>query len=105
MRRQRELESHMEDLGDRVRRHVDDASDAARGWVSKGRNAAARFGNRDYGRRISNAAGDFADEANYRYRRLRRQVKRHPVATTAIVAGTVGALLLLWRAFGRTDEE
>jgi hypothetical protein len=31
-------------------------------------------------------------------------VKQHPVATLAIVAGTVGAFLLLRRAF-RSDDE
>ena len=47
---------------------------------------------------------DFADEANYHYRRLRRQVNRHPGATVAIVAGTIGAFILLRRAF-RSDED
>ena len=59
----------------------------------------------DYGRQMSHAAEDFADEANYHYRRLRRQVNRHPAATVAIVAGTVGAFLLLRRAFRSDDEE
>jgi hypothetical protein len=53
---------------------------------------------------LTNAAEDFADEANYHYRRLRRQVNRHPGATVAIVAGTIGAFILLRRAF-RSDED
>ena len=57
------------------------------------------------GRQIGRAAEDFADEANYQYRRLRRQVNRHPAATVAIVAGTIGAFLLLRRAFGGRDED
>jgi hypothetical protein len=54
---------------------------------------------------MTRAAEDFADEANYQYRRLRRQVNRHPAATAAIVAGTVGAFLLLRRVFRSGDED
>ena len=61
--------------------------------------------NSDATRRVAQAAEDFADEANYQYRRLRRHVNRHPVATAAIVAGTIGAFLLLRRAFRGDDED
>jgi hypothetical protein len=53
---------------------------------------------------LSHAAEDFADEANYQYRRVRRQVSRHPAATIAIVAGTIGAFLLLRQVF-RSDDD
>jgi hypothetical protein len=105
MSRHRDLESRIDDLGDRVRRYAGDAGDTAQGWIARGRQAAARFNGRDYSRRLSRAAEDFADEANYQYRRLRRQVNRHPVATAAIVAGTVGAFLLLRRVFRSDDED
>ena len=62
-------------------------------------------GRAGYGQQLSHAAEDMADEANYHYRRLRRQVNRHPAATVAIVAGTVGAFLLLRRAFQSDDED
>jgi len=94
---------------ERVRGYADDASSGAQSLLERGRKAtekaASRFGAKgDYSRRISNAAEDFADEANYHYRRLRRQVNRNPGTTLAIVAGTIGAFLLLRRAF-RTDDE
>jgi len=104
MSRRREFDTRIDDLGERVRHYADDASDTARGLLARGRRAAGRFNRRDCGQRLSRAAEDFADEANYQYRRLRRHVNRHPVATVAIVAGTVGAFLLLKRAF-RTDDE
>jgi hypothetical protein len=105
MSRHRDLESRVDDIGDRVRRHAGDAADAAQGLVARGRRAAARFNGRDYGQRLSRAAEDFADEANYQYRRLRRHVNRHPAATVAIVAGTVGAFLLLRKVFRNGDED
>jgi hypothetical protein len=49
-------------------------------------------------------AEDLADEASYQYRRMRRHASRHPVATVAVVAGTVGAFLLLRRLL-RSDED
>jgi hypothetical protein len=105
MSRHRDLESRVDDLGERARRYAGDAGDAAQGLVARGRRAAARFNGRDYSRRLSRAAEDFADEANYQYRRLRRQVNRHPAATVAIVAGTVGMFLLLRRVFRSDDED
>ncbi|KZC43971.1 UNVERIFIED_ORG: hypothetical protein RHOFW104R5_07075, partial [Rhodanobacter sp. FW104-R5] len=72
----------------------------------RGRELGSRWNQRgdSYGRRLSHAAEDLADEANYHYRRLRRQASRHPLATAAIVAGTLGAFLLLRRAFRNDDE-
>lgn len=94
-----------ERVGDRIRQYADEAADRADGLIERGRDARRRFGrNRNaYARRIGHAAEDFADEANYQYRRLRRHVSRHPVATTAIVAGTIGAFFLLRHLF-RDDD-
>ena len=49
-------------------------------------------------------AEDLADEASYQYRRARRHASRHPVATVAVVAGTIGAFFLL-RKLLRSDED
>ncbi|WP_199100189.1 hypothetical protein [Dyella sp. ASV21] len=96
-----------ERVSDRVRHYAHEAADRADELVERGRDAQRRFGrNRNgYARRIGHAAEDFADEANYQYRRLRRHVSRHPVATTAIVAGTVGAFLLLRHLFRSNDDD
>ncbi|MDG2540011.1 hypothetical protein P5Y53_20210 [Dyella jiangningensis] len=96
-----------ERVGDRIRHYAGEAADRADDLMERGRDARRRFGrNRNtYARRIGHAAEDFADEANYQYRRLRRHVSRHPVATTAIVAGTVGAFLLLRHLFRDQDED
>jgi hypothetical protein len=100
MTRNRNIERSFDDLGDRVRQYADGATDTAQGWLARGRRVAAeRLNGRGYRRQLSHAAEDFADEANYQYRRLRRQVNRHPAATVAIVAGTVGAFLLLRHIF------
>ena len=105
MSTRRDIEQGMDELGDRIRRYAGDAGDAARGWVVRGRSAAARFDGDGYRRRLARAAEDLADETSYRYRRLKRQVNRHPVATVAIVAGTIGAFLLLRRAFRRDEDD
>lgn len=110
----REIEQHLRDAAviaveresERGRDYVDGAGNVAHGLLQRGLRMRERFSGRggDYRRQLSRAAGDFADEANYRYRRLRRQVKQHPAATVAIVAGTIGAFLLLRRVFRSSDE-
>ena len=108
--RHRDLERQIRDTGERaaerVREYADGAANGAQGLLERGRRVRDRFSQRgnQYGRRLTNAAEDFADEANYHYRRLRRQVSRHPAATVVIVAGTLGAFLLLRRAFRGDDE-
>lgn len=101
------LRDGAEQVGERTRRYADSVSGNARVLLERGRRRIReRFGGRgtDYGRQLGRAAENLADEANYRYRRLRRQASRHPVATAAIVAGTIGAFLLLRRALRRDDE-
>ncbi|MHB1272744.1 MAG: hypothetical protein ACYCZD_08245 [Rhodanobacter sp.] len=108
--RHRDLERQLHDTGEhvaeRARQYADGAASGARSLLDRGRRVRERFGQRgnQYSRKLTNAAEDFADEANYHYRRLRRQVSRHPAATVAIVAGTIGAFLLLRRAF-RSDDD
>ena len=110
--RNREIEQQIRDTagraGERVRDYANGASSSAQDLIQRGRKRIhERFGGRgnDYRRQLSHAAEDFADEANYQYRRLRRQVNRHPAATVAIVAGTIGAFLLLRQAFRSRDED
>ena len=110
----REIEQHLRDAaevaaeraGDRAREYADGAGNAARGMLRRGRRIREHLSDRsgEYRRQLSRVAGDLADEANYRYRRVRRRVGQHPVATVAIIAGTIGAFLLLRRAF-RSDDE
>ena len=109
--RNRDIEQHVRDtaegVGERAREYANGAGNAAQGLIERGRRRIReRFGKRsgDYRRQLTRATEDFADEANYQYRRLRRQVNRHPAATVAIVAGTIGAFLLLRHAF-RSDED
>lgn len=94
--------------GERVRHYADDASSSAQSLLERGRRRINKRFGKDraaYGQQLSHAAEDLADEASYHYRRLRRQVNRHPAATVAIIAGTVGAFLLLRRAFQSNDED
>lgn len=109
--RNRDIERQISEVSDRagsqVRRAASGAADQAHNMVERGLSLRDRFGKRKarYGRQLSNAVEDFADEASYHYRRARRQAKRHPVATVAIAAGTVGAFLLLYRAFSNRDDD
>lgn len=109
--RNRDIERQIRDTADRAseraRHYADSAAGQAQSLFERGRSLGDRLGKRGngYGRQLSHAAEDFADEANYHYRRLRRQVNRHPAATVAIVAGTIGAFLLLRRAFRSDDED
>lgn len=109
MNKQRELERQLNGVGERVReraRHyADETASGASELIERGRRATRRLGRVDYRKQLSHAAEDMADEAQYQYRRARRQIRRHPVATTAIVAGTVGAFLLLRQLFRDRGEE
>ncbi len=101
--------SRIRDLERSVREHAhdyaEDVSQTAEGLIERGRHAAKRLGRGgDYRRRLVRMAEDMADEANNQYRRARRQVQRHPVASVAIVAGTIGAFMQLRRVF-RDDED
>jgi hypothetical protein len=96
-----------ERAGERIRRYAGEAGESAQSLLQRGRQAGLRLhrNSHGYGEQLTRYAEDVADEANYQYRRLKRQVRRHPAATLAIVAGTVGAFLLLQRAFRGSDED
>lgn len=104
MSRQADIERRLDHLGNRVREYADGAADTADSWLTRGRRAVSKLSSGDARRRVARHAEDFADEANYQYRRLRRHAGRHPVATAAIVAGTVGALFLLYRTLRRDED-
>ena len=109
--RQRDIQTRIQDTADqaseRARYYADQASSGAQSLAERGRAFSARFSKRGtgYRRQLANKAEDFADEANYHYRRARRQVSRHPVVAVAIVAGTIGAFLLLSRVFRSDSDE
>lgn len=109
--RNRDIERQIRDAAElaaeRARHYTDGAVDGTQSLLERGRRRInERFGRNGqrYGRQLTRAAEDFADEANYRYRRLRRQISRNPAATAAIVVGTIGAFLLLRRAFRDPDD-
>lgn len=104
MSRQADIERRLDHLGSRMREYANGTAETADDLLSRGRRAVSRISQGDARKRIARRAEDLADEANYQYRRLRRHATRHPVATAAIVAGTVGALFLLFRAL-RSDED
>ena len=109
MSRNRDIERTLSDAGDevsnRARRYASSAADTANDLAKRGRRFGKRLGRSDYRQQITRAAEDFSDEANYQYRRLRRQVSRNPGTTAAIVAGTIGAFLLLRYALSDRDED
>ncbi|HEY8587592.1 MAG TPA: hypothetical protein VIL60_12835 [Rhodanobacter sp.] len=104
--RNRDIEQQVRDTAASAAKYANGARSGARDMLERGRRRIRERlgGAKPYGQRLSHAAEDLSDEANYQYRRLRRQVNRHPAATVAIVAGTIGAFLLLRRAF-RSDTE
>jgi len=103
---ERQIRDASEQAGQRVRQSTDSAVDNAQSLIDRGRRRIREhFGDSGrYRRQLTRAAEDLADETSYHYRRMRRRVNRHPVATVAIVAGTIGAFLLLRRAFGSDDD-
>ncbi|UGB45890.1 hypothetical protein LQ772_00890 [Frateuria edaphi] len=100
------LDGASERVRDRVRQYASGTADTASNLVERGRRLTTRLGRHSagYGKQISHMAEDLADEASYQYRRARRHASRHPVATVAVVAGTIGAFLLL-RKLLRSDED
>ena len=108
--RTRDIEQRFDGASERVRdrmgQYANGTADTANDLIERGRRLTRRAGRRgaDYGRQLSHMAEDLADEANYQYRRVRRHASRHPVATVAVVAGTIGAFFLL-RKLLRSEED
>lgn len=110
MNRYRDLEERFdgasERVRDRVRQYAGGTADTAGNLIERGRQMTRRLGRRGtgYGKQLSHMAEDLADEASYQYRRARRHASRHPVATAALVAGTIGAFFLLRRLLRDEDD-
>jgi hypothetical protein len=116
MSKYRDLESAVNGVSGRVRGYANDAADRASDLADHGRDTAADLA--EQGRRlglkwskrarqtrpIAYLAEDFADEANYQYRRLRRQVKRHPGTAVGVAAVAVGTFLLLRHIWNSRDD-
>lgn len=106
MSKSRDLQEQLNDAGDRARRYAGDTADSANGLFERGRKAASRFSKKSgYRKQMARAAEDISDEANYQYRRARRHVNRHPVAAGTILAGAIGAGLLVWYLLKSRDED
>ena len=110
MNRTRDIEQRFdgasERVRDRVRQYAYGTADTANSLIERGRRMTTRLGRRGsgYGKQLSHMAEDLADEASYQYRRVRRHATRHPVATVAVIAGTIGAFFLL-RKLLRSEED
>lgn len=104
MSRHADIEHRREQLSHCVHECANGAAETADDWLSRGRRAMHKLSSSHARKRMARRAEDFADEANYQYRRLRRHAGRHPLATAAIVAGTVGTLFLLYRVLSRNED-
>ncbi len=111
MSKQRDIEQSIQDIGqhvgDKARSYAADTVDATHGLIERGRSKTRKLLDRrhDYSTKVAHYLEDAADEAHYHLRRAKRHVKRHPVSTVAIVAGTVGALLALRHLVRSRNEE
>lgn len=111
MSKQRDIEQSVQDIsqnvGEKTRGYASQAVDATHDLIERGRDKARQLRDRRHGytTKVAHYLEDAADEAHYHYRRAKRHVKRHPVSTAAIVAGTIGALLALRHLVRSRDEE
>jgi ElaB/YqjD/DUF883 family membrane-anchored ribosome-binding protein len=111
MSRNRELERDVENAlngaSRRVGRYAGEAAGAANNLVEQGRRLGETFGKRANGRtrRARYLAEDIADEANYQYRRMRRQVIRNPMTSIGIAAAAIGTFLLIRHALRTRDDD
>jgi ElaB/YqjD/DUF883 family membrane-anchored ribosome-binding protein len=89
--------------GRHLRDVADDAVDNAGQWLERGQRLMHRSGK--HARRRLHAIADFAEDAGDRAalqaRRVRRQVRRHPMATMGVTVAAVGIVLLAWRGWKR----
>ena len=88
-----------------VRHYADEASGVGNDLLDRSRRVTSKFAKRNNGnaQRVRYLAEDFADEATYQYRKLRKQVRRNPGVAIGIVAAAVGTFLLIRHAL-RDDD-
>jgi ElaB/YqjD/DUF883 family membrane-anchored ribosome-binding protein len=91
----------LDGAGRHLRDVADDAADNAGLLLERGQRLARRTGK--HARRRLHALADFAEDAGDRAtlqaRRLRRQVRRHPLATLGVTVAAVGIVLLALRGW------
>jgi hypothetical protein len=99
----RQVETAVNGVSGRVRHYADEATGAGNDLLDRTRRITNKFANRTNGKRARYLAEDFADEATYQYRRLRKQVRRNPGVTIGIAAAAIGTFLLIRHAL-RDDD-
>jgi ElaB/YqjD/DUF883 family membrane-anchored ribosome-binding protein len=100
----RQVESAVNGVSGRVRHYGDEAYDQGRDLLDRTRRVTSKFAKRNAsGQKVRYMAEDFADEATYQYRRLRKQVRRNPGLTIGIAAAAIGTFLLIRHAL-RDDD-
>ncbi|MDF3980412.1 hypothetical protein P3W24_00155 [Luteibacter sp. PPL201] len=99
----RQVESAVNGASGRVRHYADEAVDAGSDLLDRTRRVTSKFARQTNNQRLRYMAEDFADEASYQYRRLRRRVSRNPGVTIGIAAAALGTFLLIRHAL-RDDD-
>lgn len=99
----RQVESAVNGASGRVRHYADEAVDVGNDLLDRTRKVTNKLNSYNNRRRMRYMAEDFADEASYQYRRLRRQVRRNPGVTIGIAAAAIGTFLLIRHAL-RDDD-
>ncbi|TCV92033.1 hypothetical protein EC912_10824 [Luteibacter rhizovicinus] len=102
----RQVESAVDGVSGRVRHYADEATGTASNLYERTRRISNKLAKKTNGngQRARYLAEDFADEATYQYRRLRKQVRRHPATTIGIVAAALGTFLLIRHALRSNDD-
>ena len=99
----RQVESAVNGASGRVRHYADEAAGVGNDLLDRTRQVTSKLKSYNNQRRMRYMAEDFADEASYQYRRLRRQVRRNPGVTIGIAAAALGTFLLIRHAL-RDDD-
>ncbi|SEW20289.1 hypothetical protein [Luteibacter sp. 329MFSha] len=99
----RQVESAVNGVSGRVRHYADEATGVGSDLLDRSRRVTNKLASRSNGKRVRYLAEDFADEATYQYRKLRKQVRRNPGVTIGIAAAAIGTFLLIRHAL-RDDD-
>ncbi|SEN41230.1 hypothetical protein SAMN02800694_3410 [Luteibacter sp. UNCMF331Sha3.1] len=99
----RQVESAVNGVSGRVRHYADEATGVGQDLLDRSRRVTGKLARKGNGQRARYLAEDFADEATYQYRKLRKQVRRNPGVTIGIAAAAIGTFLLIRHAL-RDDD-
>lgn len=101
----RQVESAVNGVSGRVRHYADEAAGMGNDLLDRSRRVTGKLARHTNGngQRMRYLAEDFADEATYQYRKLRKQVRRNPGVTIGIAAAAIGTFLLIRHAL-RDDD-